>query len=310
MYALEQQWINAEDYLYQIEAHSMWMASVAAWVYDQYQPDLLYTWLDTLDAAGHVFYLRDQRQASYTNELAGQYADYYEQAGITADLALQVIMGKTNLNYDTIIMASDHGMAPVHKAVFVNTILEKAGLLVLDRRDYVIEEKSRAFAVASGGVANIYLNLLGRENPGLVSEGVYAKLQQQIVDLFTALKDPDTGELVFGRVLKREELQRFGLDHAHSGDVWVQANPGYNLDGWRGKNMVFADETTLLGQHGYAAKDEMMRGIFLAAGYGIPGESITIAPISITSVAPTVIELLGIPKPDWMVSNAIDFTRR
>ena len=55
-----------------------------------------------------------------------------------------------DLDTNTVMLVGDHGMAPVHTNVYINTMLEQAGLLVLDGRNYVVVEESKAFAVASG----------------------------------------------------------------------------------------------------------------------------------------------------------------
>ncbi len=45
------------------------MAEVAAWVYTTYQPDLMFTWQDPFDSAGHQFLMTDPRQLSYSAEM-------------------------------------------------------------------------------------------------------------------------------------------------------------------------------------------------------------------------------------------------
>jgi predicted AlkP superfamily phosphohydrolase/phosphomutase len=81
----------------------------------------------------------------------------------------------------------------------------------------VVVEESQAFAVASGGAAHIYINLKGREKDGFVPPEDYAQIQTQIVDLFSALTDPKSGEAVFQRVLPREQLAALHFDHPNAG---------------------------------------------------------------------------------------------
>jgi predicted AlkP superfamily pyrophosphatase or phosphodiesterase len=291
-YALEHGWITPEDNLYLLERASLWMAEVAAWVQDEYQPDLLFTWQDGFDAAGHSYLMQDPRSLNYSPENAERYAGYYRRAAGIADQALEIMLGAIDLEHTTLLMVADHGMAPIHSVVYVNTILEQAGLLTLDDRNYVVVEDTKVFAVASGGAAHIYINLIDHERYGTVTPEEYPLIQEQIMTLFSTLVDPDTGEAVFQRVLRQDELAPVHLDHLNAGDVFVQAAPGYHLDGWRGNETIF-EGADFYGQHGYDSSLPEMRAIFIAAGRGVPTTGETIPAVRIVDYAPTIAALLG-----------------
>ncbi len=291
-YALDHGWITHEDYLYLLEQSALWMADVTAWVYATYQPDILFTWQNTFDAAGHEFYLLNTSQPEYSEELAAVFDANYRHAARVSDQALIRVLEVVDLETDTLILTGDHGMAPIHTDVYINTILEKAGLLVLDRRNYVVVDRSKAFAVASGGAAHIYINLIGREQEGIVSAEAYPDVQAQIIDLLRSSVDPATGKPVFSRVLAREELDSIGLSHPNSGDVFAQVEPGYNLDDWRGNYDVFSS-SSFYGQHGYDSTSPEMFTIFMASGYGVPSGGVIIPPVSVLDIAPTIASMLG-----------------
>ena len=291
-YALEKGWITPEENLYLLKRASLWMASVAAWVQEEYQPDLLFTWQDGFDAIGHAFLMEDPRQMDYSPENAESYAGYYLRGAQIADQALEVMLGAIDLENTTVLMVSDHGIAPIHSVVYVNTILEQAGLLTLDSRDYVVVERTQAFAVAAGGAAHIYINLEGHEMDGTVSPEEYPLIQEQVYQLFANLIDPTSGEVVFQRVLRGNELAEAHLDHLNSGDVFVQAAPGYHLDGWRGVDTVF-EIADFYGQHGYDSSLPEMRAMFIAAGAQIPTSGEVIPEVRIVDYAPTIAALLG-----------------
>ena len=292
-YALEHGWINEAQFLAMAQRNALWMAEVSAWVYGNYRPDLIFTWQEVFDSAGHVFYLRDPRQVRYDDSSVDLYRDYYQQAAYIADQALKIILAGTDLSNATVILASDHGMTPVHTNVYVNTVLEQNGYLVLDERNYVVVEESKALAFTSGGAMHIYINLVDHERDGFVSPEEYPIIKGQIVDLFLSLQDPDTGEDIFQTVLPGEGLGALGLDHPNSGDIFAQAYPGYNLDSWRGKDDVFSP-STLLGQHGFDSQHPDMWGIFIAAGYDIRPFEQDIQPFNLIDIAPSVAELIGI----------------
>ena len=294
-YAMEHGWITAEDDLHLLERQSTYMASVAAWVYSNYQPDLMLTWQDPFDSAGHQFLLTDPRQMNYSPELAETYKGYYQSAAKIADNSLKTMLDAFDLNNTTVMLVGDHGMAPIHTRVYVNTILENAGLLTLDSQNSVVVSQTKAFAICSGGAVHVYINLMGREKGGgTVSQGEYADVQSQIVDLLKNLTDPESGKPVFQRVLTHDELGPLGLDHPNSGDVFAQAYPGYHLDGWRGNDFIF-EPADFYGQHGYDSSLPEMHTIFIAAGAGVPQNGEIIPPVRVVDYAPTIASILDFP---------------
>jgi predicted AlkP superfamily phosphohydrolase/phosphomutase len=300
-YALEHGWITAEDDLYLLERQSTYMANVAAWVYSTYHPDLMLTWQDPFDSAGHQFLLVDPRQLNYSPELAETYKGYYQQAAKIADNSLKTMVDAFNLDTTTVMLVGDHGMAPLFSRVYVNTILENAGLLTLNSQNSVVVDQTRAFAICSGGAVHVYINLMGREKGGgTVSEDEYPEVQSQIVDLLKGLIDPETGEPVFQRVLTRGEFGPLGFDHPNSGDVFAQIYPGYHLDGWRGNDFIF-EPADFYGQHGFDSSLPEMYTIFIAAGAGIPQTGDIISPVRVVDYAPTIASLL-----DFQPASTVD----
>jgi len=292
-YAFEHGWITEEDLLYLLERQSTYMAEVAAWVYQTYQPDLLFTWQDPFDSAGHQFLMTDPRQYYYSPEMAKIYHGYYERAAQIADHSLGIFLDAIDLDTTTLMMVGDHGMAPIHSRVYINTILENAGLLTLDSQNSVVLSQTKAFAICSGGAVHVYINLEGREKGGgTVPPDEYEDIQNEIIDLLTELTDPETGEAVFQRVLPRASLANLGLASDNSGDVFAQAVPGYHLDGWRGNDEVF-EQADFYGQHGYDSTLPEMHTIFITAGSGVPASGETIPPVRIVDYAPTIAEILG-----------------
>ena len=300
-YALEHGWITAEDDLYLMKKQSTYMAEVAAWVYSTYHPDLMLTWQDPFDSAGHQFLLTDPRQLKYSPELAATYKEYYQRAAKIADNSLKIMLDAFDLDSTTVMLTGDHGMAPLHTRVYVNTILENAGLLTLDRQNSVVLSETKAFAICSGGAVHVYINLEGREKGGgTVPVDEYADVQSQIVELLKDLTDPNSGEAVFQRVLTRDELVPLGLEHPNSGDVFAQSIPGYHMDGWRGNDFIF-EPADFYGQHGFDSNLPEMYTIFIAAGADVPQTGETIPPVRVVDYAPTIASLL-----DFTPASTVD----
>ena len=237
--------------------------------------------------------MTDPRQLNYTPERAEQYLGYYRQAAAVADRSLSIMLEAFDLEDTTVLMVSDHGMAPIHSYVYVNTLLEQAGLLTLDSQNAVVLNQTKAFAIASGGAVHIYVNLVGREKGGgTVTAEEYPAIQGQIIEIFTNVVDPQTGVPVFQRVLPRSALGALGLDHPNAGDVFAQAVPGYHLDAWRGNDFVFA-QAEFYGQHGYDSSLPEMQTIFIASGTGISTPGTVLPPVRVLDYAPTIAWLLS-----------------
>ncbi len=303
-YALEQGWISAQDYWHMAEVQTLWMADVEAYVLQAYRPNLTFAWLGASDECGHQFLLVDERQAGYSAEKSKEYTHFVRAAYGLVDEGLGILLKGMNLDQDAVFVVSDHGMAPIHSDVFVNTILEQAGLLYYgEGASYPIDTaRSKAVAFASGGAVNIYINLKGREQPGIVTSEEYGIVEQEIVQALQEAKS-ESGEPLFARVLRRDELSTLHLDSPNSGDVFAQAALGYTLSDWRG-NPDVVEPSAYYGQHGYDSGLLEMRAIFIAAGQGIPS-GLTVPAVCLLDVAPTVATLLGLSPSESMQGTVL-----
>ncbi|MBC7263270.1 MAG: alkaline phosphatase family protein [Chloroflexi bacterium] len=282
-------WISDEDYLYMASLQSRWMSEVAAHVWTKYQPDLLVTAQPIIGLCARRFLLVDPAQPGYTVEKASIYQSYMLQAYQIADTALGKLLETTNASETAIFVLSGHGVAPVHTTVNLSAVLSRDGLLAITKDGLVNANKTKAVAVSSGAAAHIYLNLVDRESSGTVEVDQYAAVQESVIAALRNTLDED-GAAPFARILRRSELADLGLDAEYSGDVFVQAAVGYTLSDDLSAQAIFEPAGTY-GEWGYAADEQDMQGVFLAAGYGIrPG---IVETVRLVDVAPTVARILG-----------------
>lgn len=142
----------------------------------------------------------------------------------------------------TVVAAADHGFIPQWKAISAGDVLFNAALQSSAQtsncrpRD---KTQDQAKACWAGGTAQIYINLVGRDDPGVVPEDQYETVRQAIVDTFKNLTDPETGETVIEAIFPKEELDavpagEYGtvnsLHPERSGDVVVVSKPPYQFD--------------------------------------------------------------------------------
>jgi 2',3'-cyclic-nucleotide 2'-phosphodiesterase (5'-nucleotidase family)/predicted AlkP superfamily phosphohydrolase/phosphomutase len=212
---------------------------------------------------------------------------------------------------DAVVMASsDHGFAAAWEAVNAGKVLTDIGLQPTEqpgncRLDAAAATTTRAKACYAGGTAQIYLNLAGRDQPGLVPLEDYDEVRDQIIAAFEGLEDPRApGRQVILDVLKKEELTDVdGSDSQHptrSGDVVVIARPPYQFDAATPGVAIAPSE--FFGQHGYRPdmvnirRNLNMHGTFVAAGPGIRNRG-PVGGIRAIDVAPTLAFLMGIAPP-------------
>jgi predicted AlkP superfamily pyrophosphatase or phosphodiesterase len=320
--------IDEATYMEQLERLADYLKDAMLLAMENHDPDLLMGYQVQTDEAGHQFLLVDPRQQTFDDSAKRErYAAHIEKAYQIADRNLKDIIEAADLKKTNIIAVSDHGMAPMHTFVYPNRILRAAGLVSVIATSTgganVDAATSQTNAVTSGGAANIYINLQGREPSGIVPPERYAALQQEIANAFKAINDPVTNEPVFSLVLKMPEenknlhakngksffhikedqksrgMQRdFHVFSEDTGDVLIIAAPGYHLEfnaGTATEAGNFFQPSTFFGQHGHDPRLPEMKAIFYAAGPDFKRRSLK--EVNNVDVAPTIAELLGIDPP-------------
>ncbi len=304
--ALRLGWLSPQQYYEMAELRAKWMMDVVSQVYRAYQPALLLTAQNIIAECARPFLVVDERQQGYSLETAELYAAYRQKAHSVADANLGRLLSLVNVADSAMLVISGHGLSSVHTSVRLNAILKDAKLLYLDtshEQDTVDEDESKALAFASGGSAHIYINLLGRDQPGLVAPEEYEDIQQQIVEMLEETQDED-GQPVFARILTRDELSRIHLDSPNSGDLFVQAAPGYWLSDALGFE-EFLVPSPYGAEGGLDATLPEMHGIFIAAGNDLVSGK-PIPPVHITDIAPTIARVLGFSSPATVSGQAIE----
>jgi len=220
-----------------------------------------------------------------------------------------------------VVTMSDHGFGPKEKSVNVNVALREWGLLnvggagsvtksagvrkVARRAKKVLPksvwQKAKGAAQASidwsttkafsGPIPQqgIYINLKGREPNGIVEQGDYEAVRDEIIDHFSALKDPDDGLPVADLIYRREDVVE-GPQAVDAPDLFPVCRAySYELSDGLYSPSILDDYREL--PRGFHQVD----GIFGLAGPGISPDSGLTA--SIYDIAPTGLYLAGCKLP-------------
>ena len=198
---------------------------------DTFDDGLLFFYFSSVDQGSHMLYRYADREHPFhqPDELLGDgIRTLYEQMDEALGRVQRAVDDRT-----TLIVMSDHGFAPFHTGVNLNTWLAERGYVTL--RDPaerggaplfldVDWSGTRAYAF---GLAGIYVNLRGRERDGVVESGAgYERLLDELERDLLAMVDPRSGRRPVSLVHRTRE--RYDGPHLDLGpDLVVGYARGY-----------------------------------------------------------------------------------
>jgi predicted AlkP superfamily phosphohydrolase/phosphomutase len=199
-----------------------------------------------------------------------------------------------------LIVLSDHGFCDFSRAMNLNAWLREQGYLVLNDHEATGEyfagvdwSRTRAYALGLNGV---YLNLNGREALGIVQSHEAAALRKEIAEKLRSAVDVEKSGRPVRKVYDSRDV--YAGPYVENGpDLIVGYETGYRVS-WesavgRADGPVFVDNDRLWsGDH--CIDPLLVPGIFLS------NRVFTAKDPAIVDMAPTILNLFGVPIPDYM----------
>jgi predicted AlkP superfamily pyrophosphatase or phosphodiesterase len=277
--------------------------------------DLMLGCIPVIDQAGHSLLLADSHQSGYSAARRDELARARRKVWQAVDHELRLLMAALDLGRTTVVVVSDHGMAPVHTVVDLNALLRERGWLASPAMPAARSASAAratpaaravraaagggggagdgiaAYAIGDGGTAHLY--------PAKAAAAPDAAARQrQLLELRDQLLAWRSGDdTPIERVLTRQEAADLGLDHPNSGDLILFANEGYAFDpGPEPSGAATVHPAPAYGMHGYLAAHPAMQGVYLAIGKDVKPGSASAA-VQATDVAGRVARWLGMGKP-------------
>ncbi len=257
---------------------------------------------ETTDSIQHMFwrYLDPQHpaleraQAKMGKEVI---EDLYER--------MDELVGRVRAKMDdksVLIIMSDHGFKSFRRGFNLNSWLYLNGYLRLKEGkeesgewfEAVDWSKTKAYGVGLGG---IFLNIVGREDKGVVSPGKQSEaLKQELIARLNGLKDDEHDTVAINKIYDRDQLAP-GPYKENCPDLIVGYNEGYRVswDSVTGivNKIVFEDNPKVWsGDH--CIDPRLVPGVFFCT------ERIRRESPAIIDIAPSVLNLFGIPSPPHM----------
>jgi len=287
-------------------------------------PSLMVAIFTSTDSVSHMFWrLTDPESPRYDPVLAKQYGDsilrVYEQ--------MDKVVGEVEQAMKpggTLIIVSDHGFHPWNHGFNTNTWLVKNGYMVLknpeaESRQYTLDNlfgqgnffpnvdwsRTKAYAL---GLGQIYLNLYGREEYGIVQPGDQEhQLEEEMRAKLLAFRDPKDNKPVLENVYLGHEIDH-GAYAKDAPDLQLDFYPGYRTSwetslGAIPRGIVVPNTRKWSGDH--CASDPSNTG-----GILFINRKLDTSKPSIMDVSATVLKLFGVSPPDhldgkpWTLSPA------
>ncbi|GAB4566445.1 MAG: hypothetical protein Tsb0020_18160 [Haliangiales bacterium] len=275
---------------------------------------------DGTDRIQHMFmrYLDEAHPAiaarGETDARCAQYRDVIPDTYTRMDEMLGRVLENIDLKDPETLVAvlSDHGFQTFRRGVNLNSWLHQNGYLFL--KDELTESgewfrgvdwtRTKAFAVGLGG---IFLNIEGREAQGIVPESEANALADELVEKLSGLEDSDLGKPAIREVYASYKLYK-GPYADDAPDLIVGYSVGWRAswDGVRGiVNGTIFDDNTKAWSGDHCIDPELVPGVFIS-NHAWPGvtEADGRQPV-ISDLAPTMLELFGVPAPRYMDGSSL-----
>jgi len=237
------------------------------------------------------------------NKFENAIHDYYEEVDREIGKLLEFADDAT-----AVLVVSDHGAKRMDGGICVNEWLIANGYLSLAEKpaspmplSKAKVDWSRTKAWGDGGYyARIFLNVAGREPNGTIAPEEYENLREELAAGLKAIPD-ENGQEIGTKVFRPEELYKEVRGVAP--DLIVYFGDLY----WRSVGTVGGGRIhTFENDTGPDGANHAQNGIFLfrPATDGIPGGR-RIEGLRITDIAPTILQLFGLPIPQDMEGTAL-----
>jgi predicted AlkP superfamily phosphohydrolase/phosphomutase len=261
---------------------------------------------DITDRVQHLFwrYLDDRHPANHDKDTE-VFKGAIEKVYVEMDKLIGRVREKMS-ERDALLIMSDHGFTSFRRGVNLNSWLLLNGYLFLKDGETGGEwfrgvdwSRTKAFALGLGG---LYLNIRGREAQGVLERGEEVEaLKSELIGKLTGLQDEATGEVGITTVYDSARVYS-GPYRDNAPDLIVGYNIGYRAswDSVTGTvtEAVFSDNTkSWSGDH--CIDPIHVPGVFFST-MKMRGDG-----ASIIDVAPTVLDIFGIPVPPYMDGTSL-----
>lgn len=217
------------------------------------------------------------------------------------DRYLGVILEAAERDGAHVIVVSDHGMSGTDRLVYLNVVLEQAGLLTLNPDRTIDLKATRALAppLADGSIA---INTTDRPG-GIVPPEERDEVARLVRQALSALTDPETGEPVITAFFEPALSGLLQPGGASTGDLFLEFAPGYYPTDWTdAEGAIVRSEPR--GNHIFVPTRREMLSICAAWGPRVRA-GVNWGKVRSIDIVPTVLDLLELEVPADMPGRSL-----
>jgi predicted AlkP superfamily phosphohydrolase/phosphomutase len=307
-----------------IEQHD----KIASYLLDEYESDLFFLVYVETDRIQHQFWkFTDNENPTVSRNDKKKYENVISDIYQRLDISIGKLLNRVR-EEDTLMIVSDHGFGPLHRAFSLSNWLIENGYTVykeandtsnkskskflgsLHRRLFgkfadkdkelnryfgnIDWQKTKAFT--EGAAGGVFINMKKRQKEGIVKDGEdYESLRLEIIDKLKELRDPLTGSRVVGEIYRIENIYKGG-DLVGAPDLVVECSPRYHTISPSECVYYNLDDRKMFFNHKWSGKHHE-KGIFILKGPAIK-QGQKLDNLNIVDVAPTMLYLMNIPVSD------------
>jgi predicted AlkP superfamily phosphohydrolase/phosphomutase len=252
---------------------------------------------DTTDRVQHMFFRHLDRPGPYSQTIENLYRRADELAGET--------LARVD-EHTVLFVLSDHGFASFERGVNLNTWLRENGYLALKpgatgEGQYLKDIDWSRTKAYTFGLAGIYINQKGREAEGVVDRREAAELKRELAARLSGLRDPGRMRVAIRKAWPSDALYTGPyLDAAP--DVLIGYENGYRASWEAAVGKLSAevfDDNRKAWSGDHSIDPQLVPGVLFA------NRKIAAEDPGIEDMAPTALDLFGIPIPEYMEGKPV-----
>ncbi len=209
---------------------------------------------------------------------------------------------------DTLVLVcSDHGFAPFSRQFHLNSWLRRQGYLTVKDQAASKENasvldidwsKTAAYGIGFNG---LYMNRVGREGQGILSDSEASRLSGRIAGELEKIRDAETGQRPVHRVYRRDDIYS-GEFTPQMPELLVGYTPGYRSSS---ESVMGESSQKILNLNPWAWAGDHSMAHELVPGCLFSSHALRGATPNIVDLPPTILEFFGIPKPFGMQGSVL-----
>ena len=307
--------VEAEDKKVALEEARMswnWHAKAAGYIFGQWKPDVLiqdfYTPNQMLVSRWWMGDVDPRRNGYDPVKAKAGWKDLLEMyKGV--DSIIGQVLEKADDN-TLIVLSAQHGTAPLYKNTRLNNLFARKGWL-----KFTVDEKTRRATIDWKNskvvylkMAHVYINPDGLGGDYKRASGEkYEALRKEVEAELRALKDVN-GTRPVSRIFRHEEaVEQLDMPADHAGDLVLEATTGYRLwEEMTGDHTIFTVPRATGYKEGVNPADPSVQTPFLIAGPGVKKGVALSRPVRHADQLPTILNLMGVPLPDYVEGHVIE----